>query len=232
MHEKLREEIMSSLARRPPPGYAGLTIQQVRKADEAAFILMAKYTASGIKKVGGKRPMDDAVEKTLAHRDFNIHLQPMQGKGHAESTEGQKRSSEAISGGASRNQKKKKQKALNNSDPQKALMNYPANYPARGSGSEGYSSSGGGGKGGGGKGRGSGGNKSGGTGDGGSARIPQSLNVSGASGRDSEGNAICYAYNLEGCSAAPPGGKCQRGRHVCILKTCGLAAHGYTAHHK
>ena len=49
-HEKLREELMSSLARKPPPGYSQLSIAQIRKADEAAFMVMAKLTSRGIKK--------------------------------------------------------------------------------------------------------------------------------------------------------------------------------------
>ena len=49
---------------------------------------------------------------------------------------------------------------------------------------------------------------------------------------DAEGVAICYAYNLGGCTAAPPGGKCPRGRHICILSRCSGAAHAYTAEHR
>jgi len=57
-HEKLREELMSALARRQPPGYNHFSIAQIRKADEAAFMVMAKLTSRGIKKAEGRRPMD------------------------------------------------------------------------------------------------------------------------------------------------------------------------------
>ena len=35
--------------------------------------------------------------------------------------------------------------------------------------------------------------------------------------RDEEGAPICFKFNVdEGCSAAPPGGRCPKGRHVCV----------------
>ena len=63
-------------------------------------------------------------------------------------------------------------------------------------------------------------------------KLPTQLRVAGASGTDPEGNPICFSFNLGGCSAAPPGGRCPRGRHICILTKCGQAAHGHSTEHK
>ena len=68
--------------------------------------------------------------------------------------------------------------------------------------------------------------------DKGPGKLPEKLRVSGASGFDSDGAPICYSYNLGACTAAPPGGKCPRGRHVCILTRCSQAAHAYVAEHR
>ena len=57
-HEKIREVLMSALARRQPPGYGQLSVAMIRKADEEAFAVMAKSTCTGIKKANGKWPLD------------------------------------------------------------------------------------------------------------------------------------------------------------------------------
>ena len=63
------------------------------------------------------------------------------------------------------------------------------------------------------------------------SKLPLVLRVAGASGVDPEGNPICFSFNLGGCAGAPPGGRCPKGRHVCVLTKCGQASHGYgTAH--
>ena len=66
----------------------------------------------------------------------------------------------------------------------------------------------------------------------GKGKLPTQIRVSGASGLDPDGNPICFAFNIGGCAAAPPGGRCPRGRHICILVKCGQAAHGYGTTHK
>ena len=80
-HEKLRQDLMAALLRTPPPGYSRVTKQQIRRADEQAFAIMAKETEGGIKRKGGTRPLDDAVDKALNHRDYNLPLQPLAGSG-------------------------------------------------------------------------------------------------------------------------------------------------------
>ena len=49
--------------------------------------------------------------------------------------------------------------------------------------------------------------------------------------KDAEGVPICFGFNLGTCDKAPPGGKCQKGRHICMRAACRgnhafLATHG------
>ena len=202
-HEKLREELMSALARRPPPGYGQLSIAQIRKADEEAFTIMSKHTCTGIKKVDGERPMDSSINVIMAHRDFNLALQPLPGRGQTE------RHDEEHA------RKPKKHKSGSQGAAQQQSQHSSG---GKGQNRSNYKTKDGKG---GGKGK-----------DKGAGKLPPTLRVSGASGFDAEGVAICYAYNLGGCTAAPPGGKCPRGRHICILSRCSGAAHAYTAEHR
>jgi len=216
-HEKLREELMSALARRQPPGYNQLSIAQIRKADEAAFMVMAKLTSRGIKKAEGKRPMDAFILDILAHRDFNLALQPLPGRGHVEAAhDGVKRDRQEDEGESlSRSQRKKKAKAA--AQAAAALAQSGGAPPA--------SQRPGAGTGGGRKGDGKGKGKIVG------GKLPLLLRVAGASGVDPEGNPICFSFNISVCSAAPPGGRCPKGRHICVLTKCAQASHCYgTAH--
>ena len=196
-HEKLREELMSALARRQPPGYGQISISQIRKADEEAFAIMSKHTCTGIKKVDGNRPMDSSIDVIMAHRDFNLALQPLPGRGQPDRHED--------------DHVRKPKKHKNSTAPQHAQ------HAQQSSGSKGKGH----------KGKGNGKGK-----DKGPGKLPEKLRVSGASGFDSDGAPICYSYNLGACTAAPPGGRCPRGRHVCILTRCSQAAHAYAAEHR
>jgi hypothetical protein len=65
----------------------------------------------------------------------------------------------------------------------------------------------------------------------GTGQLPAPLRVSGAAATDADGAPICFSYNLGGCSAAPPGGRCPKGRHICIIVKC-QAAHSYSTEHR
>ena len=207
-HERLREELMSAWARRQPPGYAQVTVAQVRKADEAIFTIMAKLSGNGIKKAGGERPMDAAVEEALKHRDFNLALQPLPARGGAEGTpessgRGLKRDLEGDAPGC--NQRRKKSAAA------KAAAAASAARPEDPEGRKGG-------------GRGKGGTFT-------ATKLPPPLRIEGAAAADVDGNPICFAFNLGGCPMGQPGGRCPKGRHVCVLRKCQQAAHGYSAAH-
>ena len=63
------------------------------------------------------------------------------------------------------------------------------------------------------KGKGGKGNKSS-----GSNAAPKGYN--GCVGRDAKNRPICFDYNISGCSKAPAGGSCPKGRHVCFRGGC------------
>ena len=63
------------------------------------------------------------------------------------------------------------------------------------------------------------------------AAMPSVLRAPNTPAIDEEGVPICFKFNIDGsCSAAPPGGRCPRGRHICVLKSC-REPHGYVASH-
>ena len=58
--------------------------------------------------------------------------------------------------------------------------------------------------------------------------LPMALRHPGVSAVDGEGMPMCFSFNLQGgCDKAPPGGRCDKGRHVCMLRSCGQK-HGFT----
>lgn len=209
-HEKLREELMTAWAATPPPGYAKLTVAQVKRADEIAFTLLAKATAAtGIKRVDGRRPLDTAMAEVLRHRDFGTALTPLPSPCMPPAMSGKRPAEETSAGeGLSRRQRK----ALRAADaaasgqrrPQAASWSVPPKGKGKGGGKD--------------KGRGS------------YDKLPLQLRVPGATGVDDDNVPICYGYALGTCSAAPPGGRCPKGKHVCILKSC-RKSHSYIESH-
>ena len=61
-------------------------------------------------------------------------------------------------------------------------------------------------------------------------KLPLPLRARGVASSDGEGNPVCFGFNLGSCTAAPPGGRCPKGRHVCALTTCGQS-HAYVTTH-
>ena len=53
---------------------------------------------------------------------------------------------------------------------------------------------------------------------------PQLSLPEGCTTKDGKKRPICFAFNLGGCSAAKPGGRCRRGMHVCWKSGCFKAA--------
>lgn len=201
-HERLREELMSTLARRQPPGYNQVSIAQIRRADEVAFTVLAKLTSKGIKKVNGAKPMDDHIDAALAHRDVNIALQPLpggRGGGDFSQPAHKRDASEAVGG---------QQSGLSRRAAKKARMTEQSPLPQpQQQGAD--------------KGKGKG--KS-------TGKLPLPLRARGVASSDGEGNPVCFGFNLGSCTAAPPGGRCPKGRHVCALTTCGQS-HAYVTTH-
>jgi len=195
VHEKLRQDLMSAMTRPQPPGYQKISKQQLKRADEVAFGLLAKIADGGVKRKGGKLPLDEALEQVLNHRDYNLALQPLPG--------GTKREQDSSS--SSSRQPPNKEARLSQADRQLLQKALAAQA--------GSSSTKGGGKGSKGKGKGKKG--------GGNPFLPQELRLKGATPQDDQGNPICFRFNsAEGCNDAGPGGKCPKGRHVCMMYGC------------
>ena len=202
-HEKLRSDLVGAYMREAPPGYLRPTLHAIRRADETAFSLLSKMAKDGIKRQKGVRPLDELVDKVLVHRDYTVLLQPLPAP-----VGGVKRAAEDWSsgaeGGLSRNQRRKKN-----------LAKRAAEAASKEKEKEYY------------HGWGSGWGKS----KGKAAAMPSALRASNTTAVDEHGTPICFKFNIDGsCNAAPPGGKCPKGRHICVLKSC-REPRGYVAAH-
>ena len=140
--------------------------------------------------------MDSSIDIILAHRDFNLALQPLPGRGQTDAAQGYSR--------------RDRPENLNAPKPKK---HKPQSQHSTGAGKGKYKGAS--------KGKGKG-----------NTQLPAPLRVAGAAAADAEGAPICFSYNLGGCSAAPPGGRCPKGRHICILSKCAQAAHSSSTEHR
>ena len=221
-HERLRKDYMSELVRIPPPGYSRMTLGQLRRADETAFMIMAKLAESGVKRKGGERPLDAIVDKVLTHRDYSLAMQPLPA--------GAKREYVAPAGGGGDDSFSKAQKKRLRKEAAVAkggwgdgkgawVQDY---YKGCGKQDKGWGKGKGYGK----QDKGYGNSK----GKGKNPVIPNALRYPGVEAVDAEESPICFAWNMEGCQAAPPGGRCPKGRHICMLASC-RGTHGYLGYH-
>ena len=194
VHEQLRQDLMSAMMRPPLPGYERVSKTQVRRADEIAFTLLSKMCDGGVKREKGIRPLDLALPKVLAHRDYNTALQNLPAS-HPASTTGLKRTADRTewTGESTRSQRRKINRAK-------------------------------------GKGKGASGDATGGKGKSKGKNLPAELRKPGVVAWDEACGNICFGYNLNTCKNAPPGGKCNRGMHVCIDGSC-RKHHPYLGNH-
>ena len=61
-------------------------------------------------------------------------------------------------------------------------------------------------------------------------RMPAALKEHGTPSDENE-EPLCYGFNLGTCTAAPAGGRCEKGKHLCCFKGC-LKPHSYLEHAK
>ena len=203
-HEKLRQDLMCALTRKPIPGYDRVSFAQLRRADETAFTLLAQFADGGIKRAGGVRPLDACIQRVLDHRDYNHALQPLP----AAPPPPPKRQHDD-EGGESRRARKRRLAAEN-----QQTTTYESKGRSKGN-----------------KGNGKAKGDTGGKGKLKTASIPGVLRYLGVAAADSQGSPICFSFNSDGCDGAPPGGRCPKGRHICMLQSCGQN-HGFLSHHK
>ena len=145
------------------------------------------------------------MERVLAHRDYNLSLQPLPG--------GSKRDFDRAAGSQQQDEQgptTKRERKLMQQLAAAQAQNNQSTAPAKGNGK--------------GKGQKKGKAKIG--------NMPTELRFPGATSTDDKGDAICFAFNTAGgCDAAPAGGKCAKGRHICMVYGC-RQKHAMAVHHK
>ena len=194
-HEVLKAEYQ----RAPPPGYAKVSLGQLRAADEEVFRLVAAACREGCGKKAGKDRTSFEEAWLEATRDYGVRmrLQPLQGRGSS-SSGGGAGSSGGGSGGGSETAKLNKQIA--------DLKNQVSSLKRKSDNPKGNQ-------------------KGSGKGDNNSKKKSRNANMPkelvGQLSRTESGEPICFAFNLNGCPDAPPGGRCSKGLHICAKPGCG-----------
>ena len=217
--------------RKPLPGYARHALGQIELIDKKIFQLLQRTASAGIRRSGGSRPLDNQVDGVLAHDEVVGLCAPLQASRGAPAepervTQKRGRGQPGDDDEGDGNPTPKKFMKELKSDVKNMVQSMLASAGVRGGGN---SSSG---SGGGGKGKPKGKPKGagrGGSGERSSVRMPSLL--IGCTPEDDDRNPICFGFNLpQGCDKAPPGGKCNKGRHVCCKKGC-FQNHPYVATH-
>ena len=214
IHEELRLALRDAALERPPPGYAKVSVHQLRAAHKEFWNQLSIRCEGKVAAVGGVKPLDALVPAVLASRQFEACLKYLpelaaQAKAAGHHSEGSAGAPGAAPGHAqpkklSRADRKRRQleraadvaHAEERAKVQKMQQQQPGQSRAQ--------SSKGGGK-------------------GSNVAMPKLLLSLGCVAKtpttvaECEPNeSICYGYNLPGgCTNAPPGGKCGRGMHVC-----------------
>lgn len=192
--ERWTQIMMEAYSTPPPEGYLKVTVEQLHRADLQLFKCMMRETRSGIKTIGGTKPVEDALKKAMDSTEVRLHLQPLQGS--------LKRKADAI------NDEEKKQKGQSDvAKMQKTIENLQGQVKNLRNANLG-SASNPGGKGKKGKGK----SKTN------LIRMPAQL--IGMSPTTQQGDPCCFDYNLKGCSKAKAGERCPKGWHVCMRHGC------------
>ena len=196
--ERWTQILIEAFTKTPPENYYKISIEQVHRADLELFKYMMKETRSGIRPVGGVAPLEAALEKALLAPEVRLNLQPLQGN----PSSGVKRKADDPADPAA-DKKLKPDQSAEMEKLRRQLANMEGqvrNLRAKGSG-------GGAAPKGKGKGRGRG-----------MIRMPSSL--IGLSPVNAAGESICYDFNLQGCSKAKAGERCNKGLHCCMKHGC------------
>lgn len=190
--EAWTQVLLQAFTDAPPDGYAKLTLEQVHRADLELFKYIMRETRNGIKNVNGAQPMADALKAAIRAPEVRLCLQPL--------PSGSKRKADAIDDVP----KKSTTKSHEQYERQiENLKNQVANLQKRqGQNSRPDKNAG----------------KAKGRGKSRIIRLPPQL--IGMSPTTASGEPICYNFNLNGCTAAKPGEKCDRGWHLCMRPNC------------
>ena len=213
--ERVTDVLLRELHRAPPPGYAKVSLEQLRRADLELFRQLAELCREGVRRgPDGRRPFDAHIPDIIISPQFRYLLMPLPG-----APPGRTATSDDVTGSSS---DRRDAKRLHQSVQDLRAENKRLRLQSASSSSYSHQPSGGkGSKGGGrGKGRDKGSNRA--------IRMPTPL--IGKSNLTPAGEPICFSYNLAiGCTQASPGAKCPRGWHVCAEPGC-HASHSITHH--
>ena len=173
-HQKWLQQLLGLVSRDPPEGYSRVRLEQLVKADQELFTIMAEelqHTSVTLTSVPA--PMDDAMTRLSHDPRVQMFLLPLARGGKTP----------ASSGGASSS----------------GAGNPPNRHPVQRPTKLKKPSA--------------------------KAKSICPVELQGYSSRDSEGNAVCFGYNLKaGCKLEVTNGRCKKGMHKCIK--CGRANHG------
>ena len=204
--ESWTELMFRSMQDEAPPRYRMPGVEELRIADRALWKHVAAECRSGIRPIAnGTRPINTAIAKLMDSAIIRSYLAPLPApsmpRGNISSNAG------IVAPGFS--QDTRAQQRIQQLEHQ--VANLKRSRDARDAQP--------------GKGTGSGRNSSKGKGRGGKPvkgpRVPPQL--VGKHSKTANGEPICFNYNINGCSRAPPGGRCDRGWHVCAEPGCGKA---------
>lgn len=200
--ERWAQVMMEAYTTKPPEGYHRVTVEQLHRADLQLFKMMMRDARSGIKPLGGNRPVEEALKKAMDAADVRLCLQPLPGgsKRKADTAEDEPKKTK---GGSSNDIASLKRTIENLQGQVKNLRSSSSNQQAQ-------------------KGR-----KGKGKGKRNMIRLPPQL--LGMAPTTSQGEPICYDFNLKGCQKAKPGERCQKDWHLCMRWGC-QKAHSQQEH--
>ena len=195
-HELWVGILFDAMINPPPPGYAKVSWNQLRRADEEMFRQIARECRSGLRWRGGLPPFELAMKSLLFNPSIRLMLMPLPivGAAAAASASSGREPDWDPPGPSKRALRRQKRQA---------------EMAAKGGGRDGGSTpkvprvegpKGGG------KDAGKGGNFK--------AMEGKVRNL------PSNGEPICFNYNIRGCPNAAPGQRCPRGWHVCAETGC------------
>ena len=190
-----------------------MSLEQLHSADLELCKRMMEATRSGIRPfVGGGRPLETALQEHSRSTHVLLYLQPLPGSSAGAGGSGNRPGGPGGGGGSGGggvgSGKRKRGERNDSSDPEVSrLRRQVASLEGRlkqaqATGNQSRP---------GGKGR----NRVD------RMKLPQELLGMEAVGAD--GLSRCFAFNMDGCKQAKPGGRCSRGTHQCMRPGCGKA---------
>ncbi len=208
VHRLLVDKIFEALEDTPPDTtrYAPCSFAQVVKADQEIIHMMGKRSrgSSIARRPDGSYPLEEAFKSAIESARIQMILQPLpRSAGKADSG-----GHAATATAAAQLVAKAVAKAMG-----KGAWAGGRNDDAKGKKGDK---------------KGKKGDAKGQKGDKKDSRMPAELR--GMSSTNENGENLCYAYNLEGCTAAEPGGRCNRGWHLCARTGCLSKEHGQRQH--